>query len=388
MKTIIVAGALANKPFNGGEAWVRLSWLRGLKDLGFNVYFLEQIAPETCVDMEGKRCGFAYYGNNRKFFWQVVQEFGFENSATLIYNEGERTMGDSLEAVLGICESAEALINISGHLSLKPLMDRIQRKVYIDIDPGFTQFWHHDGNAGARLEGHTDYFTIGENIGRAECPIPTGGIPWRPVRQPVVLDDWPVVRSENPLKFTTVANWRGPFGPITFHGRTLGLKVHEFRKLIRLPSLVNADFELAMNIDPGDAKDRALLEENRWHIVEPWTVSTWPQHFRQYVQGSGAEFSVAQGVYVDTQSGWLSDRTIRYLASGKPVLIQDTGIKRFLPTGEGLVVFSTIDEAVAGVKSIRDNYDRHCVAARRIAEEHFASAVTLGRLMNDLGIAP
>jgi hypothetical protein len=387
MKTIVVAGALANKPYNGGEAWVRLSWLLGFKKLGFQVYFIEQIAGENCLDAAGATAGFEECVN-RRYFEQVVAGFGLTDSAALIYGQGQEVCGASFRHLTAVCRSATALINISGHLALKPLFSAVARRVYIDIDPGFTQFWHAQGNLGARLDGHTDFFTIGVNIGDRECSIPAGGIPWRHVWQPVVLELWPVHRCDGWRGFTTVANWRGPFGRIAFGGRTLGLKVHEFRKFIRLPALTGEEFEIALNIDKSDSADREQLLENGWRLVDPATVARGPMEFRDFVLNSTAEFSVAQGVYVDTGSGWFSDRTVRYLAAGKPVLVQDTDASRHLPAGEGLVVFSTLEEAIAGVRSIRDNYELHAVAARRLAETHFDSSVVLGRLLDDLGISP
>jgi hypothetical protein len=265
---------------------------------------------------------------------------------------------------------------------------RFRNKIYIDIDPGFTQFWYAAGNAGARLEGHDWYFTIGVNVGQPDCLIPNGGIAWRPTLPPIVLSDWPVVPTPGPLRFTTIANWRGPYGPIEFGGRMFGLKVHEFRKVIELPALVPLTFELALAIHAADERDLAALRAGGWKIVDPLAVAATAAGFREYVQGSGAEFSVAQGVYVETRGGWFSDRTTRYLASGKPALVQDTGVSRYLPTGEGLVLFRTLDEAVAGAKSIAADYSAHCEAARRIAESYFDSDKVLGRLMEEIGVAP
>ena len=111
-----------------------------------------------------------------------------------------------------------------------------------------------------------------------------------------------------------------------------------------------------------------------------------PDAFRAYVQGSGAEFSVAQGIYVETHSGWFSDRTTSYLASGRPVLVQDTGFGRTLPVGEGLLAFRTLDEAIAGAADIGRRYGEHCAAARRIAEKHFDSDRVLTRFCEQAGI--
>jgi hypothetical protein len=168
---------------------------------------------------------------------------------------------------------------------------------------------------------------------------------------------------------------------VTVGGRTYGLKVHEFRKVIDLPRRSPHQFEIALDIYPADEKDRTALIENGWQLVAPTDVAADPRAFRHYIQSSGAEFSVAQGVYVDTNCGWFSDRTVRYLASGKPALVQDTGFGRFLPEGFGLVAFRTVEEAVAAADRIVSDYDRHSRAARAIAEEYFDSDKVLGRML-------
>jgi hypothetical protein len=386
MITVIVAGALANKAWNGGEAWVRLSWILGLRRLGYRVHFVEQIAREQCLDAGGAVVPFATCAN-RAYFKAVIESFGLVDAATRVYGDGEETQGLPYAELLDLAADTDLLINISGHLDLLPLMDRMRRKVYIDIDPGFTQFWHAAGTPGVRLAGHDDYFTIGENIGTPECLIPTSDIPWRPTRQPVVLGDWPVVARSAHVRFTTVASWRGPFGPIDYGGQTYGLKVHEFRKLIDLPQRTPLPFEIALAIHPADDQDRRALLARGWTLEDPRTVAADPIAFRRYVQDSGAEFSVAQGVYVETNSGWFSDRTVRYLASGKPVLVQDTGFGRTLPVGDGLLSFRTLDDAVAGAEEIARNYEHHCRAARALAEEYFDSDMVLGRLVAEIGIA-
>jgi len=173
---------------------------------------------------------------------------------------------------------------------------------------------------------------------------------------------------------------------VTWRGHTFGLKLHEFRKFIELPVRTGSSFELALDIQPDERDDLALLREHDWGLVNPRDVAADPFAFRAYVQRSGAEYSVAQGIYVETGCGWFSDRTVRYLASGKPALIQDTGFSRNLPTGEGLIAFRTLDEAIAGVKAIVSDYAFHCQAARRIAEEHFDADKVLGRMLEEAGI--
>lgn len=364
MTVIVVAGALANKYLNGGEAWVRLSWIEGFRRLGFDVWFVEQIAAQS--------------PEPAAFFERVTGEFGLSDRAVLL-DEREPVPSDLLD----VAASADLLLNISGHLRMEELFGCFRRKAYVDIDPGFTQFWQASGDMGAHLDGHDYYFTIGENIGRPECPIPTDGIRWLPTRQPVVLDQWPVVNGAAPSRFTTVANWRGPYGRIEHAGRTYGLKLDEFRKFVELPRQSPATFELALSIHPAEERDLELLRLNGWTLVDPAEAAADPASFRDYVQASGAEFSVAQGIYVETGSGWFSDRTVRYLASGKPALVQDTGFTRTIPAGEGLLAFSTLEEAAEGAREITDDYDRHSRAARRIAEEEFDSDRVLGRLLED-----
>jgi hypothetical protein len=385
MDTLVVSGAIANKHLNGGEAWVRLSWILGLRRLGFDVWFVEQIDEATCVDAAGAPAPFAQ-SENRRYFEQVVERFRLGGRASLLYEGGREAAGVPLEELLPVAQEARLLVNVSGHLDLEPLMSRLRRKAYVDLDPGFTQFWHADGTGGARLEGHDAHFTVGENIGRPGCPIPTCGLDWKAVRPPAVLDEWPVADAGDADRFTTIGAWRGAFGPVEFDGHTYSLKVHEFRKVIELPRRSRQRFEIALDIHPGDERDRAALEANGWTLVDPRVTVPGPLEFRDYVQRSGAEFSVAQGIYVETNSGWFSDRTVRYLASGRPVLVQDTGFSANLPVGEGLLAFTDLDGAVEGADRIAADYEHHRRAARAVAEAHFDSDTVLSRFLEEAGI--
>jgi hypothetical protein len=373
MTTVVVAGALGNKPGQAGEAWVKLSWVRGLEALGMDVWFVEELARS--VD-ERAASG---------WFTSVSERFGLQRRATLL-SDAHAIVGPSLEELVEVAPEA-ALVNVSGHLTLPRLFRAFRRRVMVDIDPGFTQFWYAGGLPGANVDGHDAFFTIGELIGSAGCPIPTGGIDWRPVRQPVVLDDWPPAGGEETERFTTVATWRGPFGPVEHGGRTYGLKLHEFRRFIELPQRSPHRFEVALDIHPGDRRDLEALQRHGWRIADPHAVAGDPDALRAYVQGSGAEFSPAQGMYVETACGWFSDRTTRYLASGKPALVQDTGFSARLPVGDGLVAFRTLAEAVEGAAEIVDRYAEHAAAARRIAEEHFAADRVLPRFCEQAGIS-
>ncbi len=145
-------------------------------------------------------------------------------------------------------------------------------------------------------------------------------------------------------------------------------------------------FEIALDIDPADERDLTALREHGWHVVDPKVVASGPIAFREYVQASGAEFSVAQGIYVTTQSGWFSDRTVRYLASGRPVLVQDTGFSHNYPVAEGLLAFRSMEEARDGAHRIAHDYSLHSQAARAIAETYFDSNRVLGRLLEETGL--
>jgi hypothetical protein len=344
MTTVVVAGALASKAHNGGEAWVRLSYALGLRRLGCEVRLVEE-APDASQDAVG-------------YAREVAASFELDFALAQDAQEG-----------------ADLLVNISGNVRSRALRHRFRRTAFVDIDPGFTQFWHQEGLE--RIPEHDVYFTIGENIGSHDCPIPTGAIEWRPTRPPVVLDEWPVADGGFD-RFTTVAKWRSSFGRI----EPYGLKHHEWRKMLRLPGLTGRSFEAALDIDPADAADRNVLDAQGWRLVDPAVVAK-PDGFRDYVRGSGAEFSVAQGIYVETKSGWFSDRSVRYLASGRPVLVQDTGFGPTLPVGEGLLAFRTLDEAAEGARAIVDDYDRHARAARTLAEEHFDSDKVLRTFLED-----
>ena len=367
MKAIIVAGAIANKPQNGGEAWVRLSWARGMQQLGFQTFFIEQITSPS--------------DDAIAYFKKVTQKFGFSYTAALIDDQGRTIVG--IEHLDEVAKAAQLLINISGHFKVPKLVEKIRRKAYIDIDPGYTQMWHEQDVA--KIPPHDFYFTIANNIGKPDCLIPMAGINWRPILQPVVLEDWPVAPAPKLRRFTTIAAWRGSFGTVHYRNHTFGQKCHEFRKFIELPKRSPHAFEIALHIHEGDHKDRDALIEHGWKLADPKAVAADPQDFRKYVQQSAAEFSVAQGMYVDTNSGWHSDRTIRYLASGRPALVQSTG-DIGIPVGEGLIQFKTLDEAIGGADRLMREYAHHSKAARNLAETYFDSSKVLGHLLQQVGV--
>jgi hypothetical protein len=280
---------------------------------------------------------------------------------------------------LKLVETSALLLNVNGFIVDDEVLGRARLRVFLDIDPGFGQMWRELGLHDA-FRGHDAYVTVGERIGEPDCTIPTSGLEWITTPQPVLLDLWPV-RSDGGERFTSVASWRGPFGPLEYEGKTYGLRVHEFRKFVRLPSLSRQSFEIALDIDPGEVDDLALLRDHGWSLADPSAVAGDPWAYRRYVQQSKAELMIAKNMYVESRSGWFSDRSICYLASGKPVLAQRTGFEERYPTGAGLVAFGTLDEALEGAEEISRDYRRHALAARSLAEEHFDSRKVLGRLL-------
>lgn len=384
-RLLLYSGALAQPLLNGGLTWLHLQFLLGFRRLGGEVLFLDRLQPQMCVDEMGNRCAFEE-SLNRRYFLKVMRDFGLEDAFHLSYHGGEKSIGVSRAEVLKKARAAPLLFNVMGYLDDEEILAAAQRRVFIDIDPGFGQMWRDLGLHDA-FRGHDDFVTLGQNIGQPDCAIPTGGLNWITMPQPVVLEQWPAQPPCPEGAFTSIGAWRGPNAPLEYRGRIYGLRVHEFRKFIELPSRCpGTRFEQALGIHPADGKDIELLRANGWSLVDPKAVAGGPAEYRDYIARSKAEFMVPKQMYVDTNSGLLSDRSVYYLASGRPVLARDTGIRHLYPTSEGLLTFKTLEEAEAGVEEINRDYNRHVKAAREIAVEYFDSDKVLTRLLTDLGV--
>ena len=365
MTTVVLAAAVANRHRLGGSIWVRRSWARALQRLGFDVFLLDELLP----------------GGDAATFTQATEELGV--SGALL--EGDNVHGVDRRELLERLDEAALLVNLSGHLRDAELLRRPRVRAFVDLDPGYTQIWHAQGH-DVGLRGHDHYFSVGLNLGTPGCSLPDGGIRWRPIRQPVVLDEWPVSTGDF-TAFTTVGSWRGAFGPVEWGGRSYGPKAHQFRRYAALPEAAGFTFEAVLAIDDADAPDRRLLESGGWQLRDPSEVATTTA-FAQYVSASGAEFSPAQDVYVSTSSGWFSDRTVRYLASGRPAVVQDTGLGTSLPLGEGLLTFRTVHEAAARARDVVARYETHREAARAIARQFFSPEAALTPLLDASGVTP
>jgi len=372
MSCVAVGGALAQRPGYGGHAWALLNYLLGFRALGHEVLFLDRLDAEM-VPEPGQR--------DRCVGWldAVMGAVGLADCYSLTL--GGETVGVPRKQALERLRGSELLLNVMGYIEDEELLAASPCNVFLDIDPGFGQMWCELGLHDP-FAGHDAFVTVGEKIGDTDCLVPTCGIEWVHSPHPIALEQWPAVGGGT--RFTSVGTWRGPYDPVEYEGHRFGLRAHELRKLVELPREVEVELELALEIDAGDAADRLALHEHGWQLVDPAAVAADLDSYRRYIQGSQAELMVAKGMYVAARSGWFSERSIAYLASGKPVLAQETGWSERYPAGEGLLAFGDLDGARTGVEAICAAPERHAQAAREIAAEHFDARKVLGRLLEEV----
>jgi hypothetical protein len=372
--SIVVAGALAQKPIHGGHAWVFLQYLLGFRRLGWEVLFIDRLPS-----------GVAHSSTAVEYVASLMGKFGLDGNWALLDDATGDVVGLPKEAVIDRIRRSAFLLNIMGFIDSREILAAAPRRVFLDIDPGFPQMWQELGLADI-FAGHDDFVTIGENIGQPGCAVPTCGLTWVTTPQPVVLDEWPAQLSPG-RAVTSIASWRGAYGPIDYRGQRYGLRVHEFRTFAALPASSPLALELALSIDAADHADFDVLRASGWQMVEPSAVAGDPWSYRRFIQGSAAELMVAKNMYVRANSGWFSDRSLCYLASGRPVVAQDTGFAARYPTGLGLFAFSTVEEARASLDAVAAEPAKHGQAARELAESFFDSDVVLGRLLSRLGVS-
>jgi hypothetical protein len=375
---IAIAGSVAQKAHNAGHTWQFLQYLLGFKRLGYEVLLLDSLV-HAGNDVGAEQERVAYVAG-------VMQEHGLACSWTIAL-PGARHAGIPRARALRFVRDADLLLNVMGFCGDEELLGIARRRVFLDTDPGFPQMWCDLGLADV-FAGHDAHVTIGERIGRPDCEIPTCGLDWITTPQPVVLDAWPRASDPPRRPFTSVGSWRGAYGPVDYAGKRYGLRVHEFRRFARLPELTGRAFELALAIHVAETPDLALLRDSGWSLVDPADVATTPAGYRAFIAESTAELMIAKGMYVQARSGWFSERSICYLASGRPVVAQDTGLRDLYPLGSGLLAFDTLDEAAACVESISYHYARHADDARALAQEHFDSDRVLGRLLEQVSGVP
>jgi hypothetical protein len=373
---IIVSGMVAGDPHQGGATWAVLQYALGLRLLGHDVYLIEPVAHSTRRDEPplAKSVSAIYFDD-------VMSRFDLVGRAALLRQDTRETIGLTYLQVLDAFRDADLLINISGMLTDRELFEQVPRRVYLDLDPAFNQLWHAREGIDMRFDGHTHFVTVGTAIGSPQCSIPTCGLSWLPTLQPVVLEEWPVTAADPAAPWTTVGNWRG-YGSVQSEGIFYGQKAHSLRRFVELPRHVSTRIRLAMSIHPGEVNDLQALQAAGWDLVDPAEIAGTPDAYQAFIQQSKGELGVAKSGYVESQCGWFSDRSVCYLASGRPVVAQDTGFGRALPTGEGLLAFGTIAQAVEAIETVEADYDRHRRRAREIAETYFSADVVLRRLLD------
>jgi hypothetical protein len=364
---VVVGGVLSLPPFSSGTAWDRLHYVLGLRDLGHEVLFVEEVQPDWCFDSRGRRCDYAPSAN-RAAFQAVMSDFGLQACSCQLYDGGRATAGLSLSRLRSELAGADVLINISGHVKSDVMLDAVGRRAYLDQDPVYTQLWDAEYGAELGLDDHDVLFTVGANVGTPLATVPDGGRRWHHCLPPVLLDYWPYRFDPRATRFTTVASW-GRYADLRYKGREYGSKQAEFMRFAPLPRRTGEPFELALRGGPAGDDLAAVLAVNGWTLRDGAELSTL-RDYQHFIAGSRAEIAITKGAYATGRAGWLGDRSAQYLASGKPVLSQSTGLEHAVPVGRGLVTFSTLADAVAGAEMIAADYSAHCRAARGLAEEH------------------
>jgi hypothetical protein len=390
MSTVVVsAHNVANSPGIGGHFWVYLQYAHGLRRLGCDVYWLERL-PGDQPWHDASAAAVAR-------FLRRMERFGLGGKAILYETDGAggggdlRFIGVSAAAAEAVFRRADLLLNF--HYAIDPgLLARFRRTALVDIDPGLLQYWISRGQL--RVPPHDLYLTIGETVGAPGSRVPDCGLAWMHIRPPVCLDLWPYSYDPACRRFTTVSSWLG--GEYVTEGRGKRKRVLyendkrvSFLRFAELPARTSCELELALHLEGTlDTPDRELLERNGWRVRHALEVARTPERYRAYIQSSRGEFSCAKPSYVELQTAWVSDRSLCYLASGKPAVVQDTGPSAFLPAGEGLLRFSTIEEAAEALATVDAHYEHHCRAARAIAETHFDAHTVLSDILNLVETGP
>ena len=371
--SILVAGIIARYPF-GGVTWCSLMYLLGLRALGHEVFYVEDTGECIYDPVENTISKDPGYGT--RYIHAALEPFGLGDRWTFVNWDGTYH-GASHERLRAFCADADLYINLSGGSWFwRDEYARIPRSIFIDSDPVFTQL------ALAKGEGwYVDFFTrfdhlftFGANIGTPACDVPTSGFTWHKTWQPIVLDQWQTPPGSAGDRFTTVMTWK-----IESFADVDGNKDIEFVKFMDVASRSRQPIELAVNGPQG------LLRSRGWQTVDAMGVSRSLWDYRAFLQGSKGEFGVAKHAYVSRRSGWFSDRTECYLAAGRPAIVQDTGWSAHLPSGEGLVGFSTLEEALEGLDRVGTDHARHSRMAEAIAREHFDAGRVLPPLLEIAG---
>ncbi len=383
---IVLWGLLASRPF-GGMTWQVLHHLVGKRRLGLDIWYVED--SDTPVLHPTTYWPTSEYADNVAYLARQMESVGLGDRWIFrppsVYNTCFGA--HDLAGLAQLYKEADAVFNLCGAHELRPEHDGIRCLVYLETDPVETQVGvaNQELRTIQALAAYNHLFTYGENLGTPDCLVPIEQFIWQPTRPPVCVDWWTTTdmpAAGAPL--TTIANWRHTGKDVSWQGEIYHWSKHyEFLRFITLPTRSPLPLELAL----GGISDDELPQVRRhgWRIVPSVSVSD-PGAYRDYIRASLGEFTVAKEQYVRLRTGWFSDRSVCYLAAGRPVIIQDTALGKVIPTGEGLFTFNTMEDIVAAVEAINTDYARHSCAARCIAEDYFRAETVLAKVFDIVGL--
>lgn len=383
---VIVWGMLASFPF-GGMTWQVLHYLVGLRRLGFDVWYVEDTDNELLDPVTFWST--PEYAANVRYLSERMNSVGL-GDRWIFRPPGNRESCLGARDRVGLrrlYREADAALNLCGYHSLRPEHEGIACRIYLQTDPFVEQIRvaENDPQTITRLDDYDHLFSYGENLGSPDCLVPLARYQWNPTRPPVCVDWWAsdgAPRADSAL--TTISNWRHWDNDVVWRGeKYYWRKDREFRRFIALPLGSKLPLELAL--DRIGREDEVALRDHGWRIIPARRLSH-PAAYREYIRGSLGEFTVAKDQYVRPVTGWFSDRSVCYLAAGRPVITQETGFSKSIPSGAGLYGFSTLDDALAAVDAVASDYEGNCRAAREIAAEYFAAEKVVGALVERMGL--
>jgi hypothetical protein len=389
---IIVGGLVGQYPL-GGVAWDYFHYLLALHEQGHDVYYHEDTwtwphHPISGYPVDDPSYTLAFF---RDFFRQHAPDLAEKWCYVLLH---DKHYGMSKEAFADVAKTADVYLNVSGACFLPDELNPHARRVFLDTDPGYNQVilahkpsWSENAARWEKQvrEEHDRHLTYAENIGQADCRVPTCGIDWKVTRPVVSLPAWEAARAIDPppkAPFTTVMTWNYFKGPVEHEGVEYFQKTTEFEKCMDLPGKTQANLELAVG---GERFDPKAMAAKGWSFVRALPASVTPGGYRDYITCCAGEWSVAKNVYVGMRTGWFSCRTACYLAAGRPAVVQDTGWSKTLPSDAGCLAFETVDEAAAGLDAVLVDYGRHRAAAYDFAREHLAADRVLPPMLDAIG---
>lgn len=390
---IVIGGFLGLTP-GGGVAWDYLQWPLGFAEMGHDVLYVEDTRLWPIYNTDGA----ADCSPNVARVSNVLSAFGMGSRWAYRDEVSSECFGMPLERVQEFCRTADVFINVSCSTFLRDEYRRIPVRVLVDTDPMFTQiqFCNQESftadKAGMRemFAGHTHYFTFGENIGRRDCRIPDCGVKWETTRQPTCIEHWraaPVSRRGT-SSFTTIMNWTAA-RDLNFDGDTWGQKNASLMEYLNLPEqAAGMKLALAVGQTEGAPFPTRLFRERGWTVWNAEECTPDWESYRRFLHASLGEFSVAKQTYVKARTGWFSCRSACYLASGRPVIAQETGWSAFIPTGRGLFSFDDLEDARDALRAVAANPELHGRSARQIAEEYFAAEKVLSAMIASLAARP